>query len=143
MAGVHGLKHVQGLAAADLADDDPVRPHTQRVADQVANSHLAAPFGVGGAGLQTHHMRLLQRELGGVLNGDNAFALRDRAGQGVEEGGLTRTGSPRDEDVEPCCHQGAEQVRGLLRQAAARDKIREAKGLGETADRDRRSVEAG
>src|SRR6476661_1326962 len=29
VAGVHGLEHVEGFAAADLADHNAVRPHTQ------------------------------------------------------------------------------------------------------------------
>ena len=36
MAGVHRLQHVHGFLAAALADDDAVRAHTQRVAQQVA-----------------------------------------------------------------------------------------------------------
>ena len=38
--GVHRLQHVERLAAADLTDDDAVRPHPERVAHQVANRHL-------------------------------------------------------------------------------------------------------
>ena len=37
VAGVHRLQHVERLGAADLADDDPVGPHAQRVAHQVAD----------------------------------------------------------------------------------------------------------
>ena len=59
----------------------------------------------------------------------------------VEEGGLAGAGSARDEDIESRRHQGAQQVRGLLGQAAARHKIREAEGLGKAADGDRRSIE--
>ena len=36
VAGVHRLKHVERFAGANLADDDPVGPHAQRVLDQVA-----------------------------------------------------------------------------------------------------------
>ena len=36
VAGVHGLEHVEHLGAADLADDDPVGPHAERVPDEVA-----------------------------------------------------------------------------------------------------------
>ena len=37
VAGVHRLQHVQRLGAAALADDDPVGPHAQGVAHQVAD----------------------------------------------------------------------------------------------------------
>ena len=76
VAGVHRLQHVVGLGAAHLAHDDPVGPHTQRVAQQLALVDLAAPFQVGGAGLQPHHVRLLQLQFGGVLDGDDAFVVR-------------------------------------------------------------------
>ena len=41
VSGVHRLQHVERLAAADLADDDPIWSHAERVAHQVANRHLA------------------------------------------------------------------------------------------------------
>ena len=47
VAGVHGLEHVERLAAADLADDDPVGSHAQRVAHQVADGDLALALDVG------------------------------------------------------------------------------------------------
>ena len=40
VAGVHGLEHVEGLAAAALADDDAVGPHAQGVAHEVADGDL-------------------------------------------------------------------------------------------------------
>ena len=40
VAGVHRLQHVEGFAAADFADDDPVGPHAQGVAHQVALRRL-------------------------------------------------------------------------------------------------------
>ena len=38
VAGVHGLEHVERLGAADLAHDDAVGPHAQRVADELADA---------------------------------------------------------------------------------------------------------
>ena len=40
VARVHGLEHVERLRAADLADDDPVGAHAQRVAHEVADRRL-------------------------------------------------------------------------------------------------------
>ena len=42
VAGVHGLEHVEGLAAAALADHDAVGAHAQGVLDEVADRDLAA-----------------------------------------------------------------------------------------------------
>src|SRR3984893_9424498 len=39
VAGVHGLQHVQGLAAAAFADDDAVGTHQQRDADPLPERH--------------------------------------------------------------------------------------------------------
>ena len=76
MAGVHGLKHVQRLGSAALADDDAVRPHAQGVAHQVALRDLAEPFEVGRPRLQPDDVRLLQLQFGRVLDGDQALVVR-------------------------------------------------------------------
>src|SRR5439155_56956 len=47
VARVHGLEHVEGLAATTLADDDAVRAHTQTALDQLANRHRWALEGDG------------------------------------------------------------------------------------------------
>ena len=56
------------LAAAHLADDDPVRAHAQRVAHEAADRHLAATLEVRRPRLEPHHVRLLQAQLGRVLD---------------------------------------------------------------------------
>ena len=71
MPGVHRLQHVERFRAAHLADDDAVGAHPQRVVDQVALGDLAAALQAARAGLQAHHMRLLQLQLGGVLDSDD------------------------------------------------------------------------
>ena len=50
VAGGHRLEHVEGLAAAHLADDDAVGAHPQGVADQVADGDLALALDVRAAG---------------------------------------------------------------------------------------------
>ena len=46
VAGVHGLEHVQRLAGAALPDDDPVGPHAERVADELADRDRALALDV-------------------------------------------------------------------------------------------------
>ena len=75
-------------AAADLADDDAVGPHAQRVANQVALGDLATSLQAGRAGFHAHHMRLLQLQFGGILDGDDALAVIDRSRHGVHQRGL-------------------------------------------------------
>ena len=46
MAGVHRLQQIQRLARTYLADDDPVRPHSQCVNNQVSDGDLTFAFNV-------------------------------------------------------------------------------------------------
>ena len=81
MAGVHGLEHVEGLAATALTDDDAVGAHAQRVAHQVADGDLAPALDVLRAGLEADDVALVERELDRVLDGDDALAVRDEVGR--------------------------------------------------------------
>src|SRR5437870_4351475 len=60
MTGVHGLQHVDRLWTPDLADDDAIRPHAQRVDQELALRHLPLTLDVGAACLEAYHMRLPQ-----------------------------------------------------------------------------------
>ena len=77
LAGGHGLDHVQGLARTALADDDPVGPHVQGVAEQVPHRDLALALEVGRAGLEGDHVLLAELELGGILDGDDPIVVRE------------------------------------------------------------------
>ena len=68
VTGVHRLEHVERLGAADLADDDAVGSHAQRVAHEVADRDLAATLDVRRAGLEREHVLLAELELLGVLD---------------------------------------------------------------------------
>ena len=71
VARVHRLEHVERLGAADLADDDAVRPHAQRVADELADRDLALALDVLRPRLEPQHVALVEPELGGVLDRDD------------------------------------------------------------------------
>ena len=79
VAGVHRLEHVERLAAADLADDDAVGPHTQEFRTRSRDRDLALAFDVGRARLEADDVRLLQLQFGGVLDRDDALVRRDEA----------------------------------------------------------------
>src|SRR5262249_48595840 len=83
VAGQHRLDQVQRLAAADLADDDAVGPHAQRVHEQVADGDLAVAVGPRRLGLEVDGVRLVELELGRVLDDDDALVVGDGGGQGV------------------------------------------------------------
>src|SRR5262249_41705737 len=60
VTGVHRLQHVERLARPDLADDDAVRPHAQRVLDQIPLADLALALDVGGPRLEPDDVTLLE-----------------------------------------------------------------------------------
>lgn len=55
--GVQGDEQVQALLLADLPDDDPRRPHPQRLFHQCTQSDLAGPLQARLPGLQRDHVR--------------------------------------------------------------------------------------
>ena len=77
VAGVHRLQHVEGLFAAALADDDAIGAHAQRVLDEIALTDLALALDVRRSRLHARDMRLLQLQLGRVLDGDEALGVRN------------------------------------------------------------------
>ena len=79
VAGVHRLEHVEGLGAADLTDDDAVGAHAQRVAHEIANGDLSVAFDVGRASLEADHVLLVQLQLDGILDGDDALVRAERS----------------------------------------------------------------
>ena len=79
VTGVHGLEHVQRFFTADLADDDAVGTHTQGVDDQLPLADGALAFDVGRPGFEPRHVFLVQLQLRGVLDRDDALALGDEA----------------------------------------------------------------
>ena len=84
VAGGHRLEHVQRLARTTLADDDPVGPHVQRVAEQVADRDLALALEVRRPRLERDDVRLAELQLGGVLDRDDPLVLGDERRQDVE-----------------------------------------------------------
>ena len=101
VAGVERGEQVDDLAAAHLADHDPVGPHPQRLPDQVAHGHLADALDVGVAGDELDQMRMPGRELGRVLDADDAFVGRDGAQRRRQQRRLARARSAGDEEGQP------------------------------------------
>jgi hypothetical protein len=139
---VHRLEHVQRLATANLADDDPVGPHPERVADQIPNRHLPAPFDVGGAGLQRDHMRSVEAELCGVLDRDQALVVRDERREDPEQGRLAAAGPTAHDDVgTPANARGEEPHRARPDRALLEDVLGGQRHRRERADREHGAAE--
>ena len=100
VAGIHRLQHVEGFFAADLADDDAVGPHAQAVDQQLPLADGAVSFHVGRPGLQADDILLLDLQFGRVLNGDQAFGLRDVLREHVEKGRFAGAGTAGNQDAD-------------------------------------------
>ena len=102
VAGVHRLEHVERLAAADLADDDPVGAHAQRVAHQVADGDLALALDVRRAGSRGGPRG---RWCSWSSAASSMVTIRSSSGMNAESTlssvVLPVPVPPRDEDVEP------------------------------------------
>src|SRR5208283_3262346 len=100
-----GLQHVQGFLATYFANDDPVRPHAQRIDDQLALPYGPAPFHVRRPALQANNVFLLQLEFGGVFDGDNVFGVPNVAAHHIQQRRLAGAGTAGDDNIElrPYC----------------------------------------
>ena len=142
VAGVHRLQQVEDLRSAHLADDDALGPHAQAVLDEVAHGDLALAFDVGRAGFETHHMRLLQLQLGRILAGDDALVEVDVAGQAVEQRRLAGAGAAGDDDVAADAADDLQDLGAFRRDGAELDELVERQlVLLELADGERRAVD--
>ncbi len=93
VTGVHRLEHVESFGPAALTDDDAVWSHTKRVADQVADSYLAGPLGVGRPRLERDDMGSLDLKFRRLLDGDQTLAVGDEIREHVEHGRLAGAGA--------------------------------------------------
>ena len=88
--GIERLQEIGGLAAPDLPDHDVIRAMAQGMAHEVPDRHRCA---VNPPGLEADTVSPIDAELQGVLNGNNAVVGGEQLDQGIEQRGLTRSGS--------------------------------------------------
>ena len=118
VAGVHRLEHVERLGAADLADDDPVGPHAQRVADELADRDLAVALDVLRARLEAEDVVLVELELGGVLDRDDPVGVRGSTAESAFSSVVLPVPVPPEmRMLSSALTQRDEEVGGLLRRA--------------------------
>ena len=141
VTGVHRLQHIERLTGTHFTDDDPIRTHAQRVLDQIACEYFTAAFRVRRPGFEAHHMRLLQTQLGGIFDGDDAFVAWNECRQRVQHRRLSRTGAAGDEDIQSRYDAGGEKSQHLLRHRAIFHQRIGTDGGTEPPDRQHRTVE--
>ncbi|MDT4851692.1 hypothetical protein FQZ97_858830 [compost metagenome] len=85
---------------------------------------------------------MVQRQLGGVLDGDDALAGRHEGGQRIEQRGLARAGAAADQDIAAGLHRGLQQAGDLGAHGAQRLQVgRRHRILAELADRHHRAFQ--
>lgn len=142
MARIHGGQHVYRLSPSAFAHHDAVGAHAQGIAHEVADGDSALALEVGRSRLERHDVLLLQAQLGGILDGDDALAVGDEGRDDVERRRLTGASAARDEDVDARLDTGAQESRHLLVHRAERDQVVDAqRRLGELADGQARADE--
>ncbi len=120
MAGVQSDEQLDHLGAAELADDQPVRTHPQRLTHQLAQRDGARAFDVGGAGHQPHRVRVVEHDLGGVLDDHEPLGRRHQPEQRTEQRRLARTRAAGDDEREPRLHDRGKHLGNVVGHAAAR-----------------------
>ena len=141
-AGVHCLQHIQRFGAAALTDDDAVRTHAERRAYQLALIDAAFFVQVGRPRFEFHYVPLLQLQLGGIFDGDDALVLGDEPRECVQGGGLTGTGSARDQNGCLRLHAGGQKLQHAGHDGLVFDHlVRGDDVAAEAADAERRAVE--
>ncbi len=113
MTCVHGLQHVECLAAAHLAYDDSFGAHTEAVSNQVPGSNFAFTLYIRWSGLQTNDVRLLQLQLGGIFDRYDPLAIRYVASQNIQYRRLSCTGAAGDKDIQARLDNGRENLSNL------------------------------
>ncbi|MCY1181356.1 hypothetical protein D9M73_218560 [compost metagenome] len=75
-------------------------------------------FGIGRAGFQAHHVRVVELQFGHILDCHQAFTGADLLAQDVEQSGLAGAGATADQDVATAGHSQLEEVEdGLVNRA--------------------------
>jgi hypothetical protein len=142
MTGVHRLQHVERLAPSDLADDDPIRPHPKRVADQIAHRHLAAAFHVRRTCFEGDDMRIRQTQLRRILDRDHPLVVADRRGEDPEHRRLAAAGATGHDHVGAPPNARQEEAHHPWADRRALDQELRRDGCGrELADRERGTAE--
>ena len=95
----------------------------QPVAQQVADGDLALALEVRRPRLELDDVCLVELQLGGVLDGDDALVLGDERRQDVEGRGLAGASAARDEDVEAGLDARPQELEHLGRGRAEVDEV--------------------
>ena len=144
VAGVHRFQEVDRSGAAQFTDHDPVRMHTQPVADQIAYGDRSPAFRIGQPPFQTQQVRVAYLHLAGFLYRENSVGRVSARGERAEQRRLAGTGTAGHKDVETCRDAGTQELRHVLGERAERHQILDGQPLArQLADDQGRSIHGG
>ena len=142
VTGVHRLQHIQRLRATTLADDNSVRPHPQRVDDQILNRHAPLAFDVRRTRFEANQVAMREPQFRRVLDGDDAFAFRDELADDIQQRGLAGTRAAGDNNVLLGAHGFFQKFSHRRGQTAVADQVFHGQlALGKFTDGQRWPVE--
>lgn len=116
VTGVEGPQQVGYLLATALPQDDPIGSHPQRRLDQVDQADGTCSFHIGFPRGQGNlvAMPLDHAQLAHLFDGDQPLPGRAESQKGTQEGGLTHTRSPCNQQGGTVDHQGPEDEKPVV-----------------------------
>ena len=84
MPGIQKLEEVERLSPANLAEDDSVGPMAKGCFQEIPNRHRRQPV-LRLPGFKANEIVLSHVNLGGVLDQQNSFVLRNELSEDVQE----------------------------------------------------------
>jgi len=119
VTGVQRNRQLDHLRTAELADHQPIRAHPQCLADQLAQPDRSGTLDVRRAGDETHHVRVVDHQLRGVFDHDQAILRGRGAEERTEQGGLARACASADRERQPGCDDRLQDLCDIGRHRAA------------------------
>ena len=142
MARVHGLEHVKGFFAADLAEDDAIGAHTEAVDEQLTLTNGSLALDVWRTRFEADQVFQRDIQFGRIFDGDHALGLRNISRQYVEHRGLAGAGASGDQNAESRTRGGLEGKHHFSRDALQFNQLlRGDRPRSEAADRHGGTVE--
>jgi hypothetical protein len=122
MVRIKSLKQVEGLSTANFADDDAIWTVSQRGLQQIPYRYRRETALLMSS-LEADQVALADIQLGGVLNEQNSFVIRNEISQDIQQSGLSRSSSSADQDILPIGDSFTETIGNGSVQGAVADQV--------------------
>src|SRR4029453_7808823 len=120
---------------AHLANNDPVRAHTEGVPEQLPDSDFALALRVWWPALKPDHVLLLDLQFRGVLNSDDPIVVRNEGRQDIQQRSFAGSGTAGNNNVQFRFDTGVQQFGDFRGQRAEIDQVSDGQGhFAEFAD---------